>query len=197
MGIAIGHATLWPMSTDYEPRWPNGAHVALSLGLSLLSLLALVCSWHWSVSVVAIAGSFVYLQLLIFSAALRFGGEAAQRWTRPWLSENKQKRIEPLLGLPDLIPSMFIIIFVLFTFVCGFAQLYIASKGVFHECTRLSGRFDAFYFSVITITTVGYGDFVPVTLLARLAAITEILSGSVLLLTAFPILASRLANFDK
>ena len=39
------------------------------------------------------------------------------------------------------------------------------------------GWFDAFYFCVITLATVGYGDFAPKTDLGKLSAIIYIISG--------------------
>jgi voltage-gated potassium channel Kch len=38
--------------------------------------------------------------------------------------------------------------------------------------------FDAFYFSFITLTTVGYGDITPVTHIARTLAMTEAMTGT-------------------
>ena len=44
--------------------------------------------------------------------------------------------------------------------------------------------FEAIYFSAVTITTVGYGDFAPSQLLSRLACMYELTVGFVLIVFA-------------
>src|SRR5207253_1938212 len=44
--------------------------------------------------------------------------------------------------------------------------------------------FEAIYFSAITITTVGYGDITPQCFLSRLASVSEVLAGFVLIVLA-------------
>ena len=44
---------------------------------------------------------------------------------------------------------------------------------------------DSFYFVVITITTIGYGDFTPQTSLGKIITIFYGLNGSILLLTVY------------
>jgi hypothetical protein len=46
-----------------------------------------------------------------------------------------------------------------------------------HEMTR----FNAFYFSFITLTTVGYGDITPVSPIARMLAVMEAMTGTLFL----------------
>jgi voltage-gated potassium channel len=41
---------------------------------------------------------------------------------------------------------------------------------------------EALYFSIVTLSTVGYGDIVPITNLARLIAVTEVVCGILLLM---------------
>ena len=48
-----------------------------------------------------------------------------------------------------------------------------ASDGTHHAITR----FDAFYFSFVTLSTVGYGDISPVSKVARMLAVTEAMTG--------------------
>jgi len=58
----------------------------------------------------------------------------------------------------------------------------------------LRSRLDAVYFSAVTITTVGYGDFVPGRPAARLLVLWEIATGVFLIAGAFPLIVSRLAE---
>jgi voltage-gated potassium channel Kch len=50
--------------------------------------------------------------------------------------------------------------------------------------------FTAIYFSFITLTTVGYGDIVPVTTVARMLTSTEAMTGTLFL----AVLISRLVS---
>jgi lysylphosphatidylglycerol synthetase-like protein (DUF2156 family) len=52
----------------------------------------------------------------------------------------------------------------------------------------------SFYFTVCTITTVGYGDFYPTTDVTRLFTAIFVLSGVSIALTAFSILGSNYIN---
>jgi Ion channel len=93
------------------------------------------------------------------------------------------------------IPALFLVL------VMSFAGLYIANKHVKRATVEnklepLDKPWDAAYFSLVTITTLGYGDYVPQEQDARKLVIGELLSGALLLFFAFPVLGSRLANFD-
>jgi hypothetical protein len=50
--------------------------------------------------------------------------------------------------------------------------------------------FSAFYFSFVTLCTVGYGDIVPVSKVARMLAVTEAITG----LFYIAVLVSRLVG---
>jgi voltage-gated potassium channel len=58
-----------------------------------------------------------------------------------------------------------------------------------------SSYIDSLYFSLVTLTTVGYGDIVPLTEFARKIVMLEIVSGFLVLIGAFPLLISRISNF--
>lgn len=51
--------------------------------------------------------------------------------------------------------------------------------------------FDSFYFSVITLTTIGYGDMVPTHFLSRVFTIVYVFSGIGLILVFVNTLATR------
>lgn len=53
---------------------------------------------------------------------------------------------------------------------------------------------DSFYFSGITITTVGYGDYSPIHWIPRLLVVYEVLCGFILLIVSFAIYAGRGLN---
>ncbi|MCJ7595522.1 MAG: ion channel, partial [Desulfobacterales bacterium] len=55
-----------------------------------------------------------------------------------------------------------------------FADRYYVTKGS-------SGILDAIYWAIVTLTTVGYGDIVPVSKLSKTFALMIIISGPVLL----------------
>lgn len=59
------------------------------------------------------------------------------------------------------------------------------------------GAFNALYFSVVTIATVGYGDISPMCTIGKLVAMAEITSGVLLLVCAFPLVVARLSLLDK
>ena len=56
------------------------------------------------------------------------------------------------------------------------AFLLVTSTIFFHLVEKWS-LFDSFYFSVVTMSTVGYGHFVPATVLGKLGVIVLIFSG--------------------
>lgn len=50
---------------------------------------------------------------------------------------------------------------------------------------------DAFYFSVISLTTVGYGDFVPTDPLTKVLSVIYILSGIGMLFSLIDVIATK------
>ena len=76
--------------------------------------------------------------------------------------------------------------------IYGFALAYVYASNVKPQSFNV-GRLDilsAVYFSLTTIATVGYGDIVPVTKLARVLVALEILSGLTYAIFLFSLIAT-------
>ncbi len=68
-------------------------------------------------------------------------------------------------------------------FLAALTALLIATASVFYHLVEGWGWIDAFYFSVITISTVGYGDFAPQTDIGKLFTSVYVLCGLGLFVT--------------
>jgi len=79
--------------------------------------------------------------------------------------------------------DIFLAVRLFFTFFC---IIFISSGFLFYAEHPLNGAefrtfFDAFYFSIVALTTVGFGDIAPITQWGRIITIIMILSGVVLI----------------
>jgi len=75
-----------------------------------------------------------------------------------------------------------------FAMILGFAALFLWAGSIRSATGPLSGPADALYFSVVTITTVGYGDFFPSDPMGKFLVSFEAIAGTlfiVLVLASF------------
>lgn len=70
----------------------------------------------------------------------------------------------------------------------------IASGTAFYSLVEGLGLVDAFYFSVVTLTTVGYGDFAPQTDVGKLFTAVYVLVGIGILLTFVTTIAGQMSQ---
>ncbi|MDX6694662.1 MAG: hypothetical protein QOF02_2265 [Blastocatellia bacterium] len=97
------------------------------------------------------------------------------------LSRARRHKVLNVVG-PLLLPSL-IVVYIL-TLLLGFALIYyprMPSHFVVLQTAVAHPWIEAFYFSGITLTTLGYGDIAPLTLVMRMVALVEAASGLALI----------------
>jgi len=98
---------------------------------------------------------------------------------------------------PTRLVGCFVVISLLVTLTLSFASLYIALNSSVPFKVPFNSSFDAIYFSYVTISTLGYGDFSPVSDLAKSVVLLQLSSGLLLLVGVFPLLISRISKFTS
>lgn len=79
-------------------------------------------------------------------------------------------------------------------YALGYKSLTLINSSSFYGLTPTSHFIDFLYFSLITVTTTGYGDIYPLTKTAKILASTEIILG---LLLVFSIVVSAVVRDRK
>jgi len=123
-------------------------------------------------SLSTISSGLVLITLLVFEVFLGAGNDL----------EFKVKRGKKIVSEYRFVPSLnrlpFVLMFLglgFFTIIFGFASLYTELlRQNPDNFTGLTEGFLTLYFSIVTFSTVGYGDVYPASFLARVAAICEI-----------------------
>ena len=81
-------------------------------------------------------------------------------------------------------------------FILLFAFVYWCFDLVKHSGDGTTHGFDWIYFSVVTFTTLGYGDFVPVGFVGQLIVCSEVLVAYVMLGLLVAVAAARFARLN-
>ena len=183
-------------------------HLLLSGALAVASVLSLVFNWHNSLSVTVVMLTNAYLLAILVEAASRAG-------------EERKIKDGILLAKPSYFFAFparswlgVLISFIVITTIFGFANMYIASAEVIYvgpvidtmviesgsiisipPPTILVDKIEALYFSLVTMITLGYGDFIPATTYTRLLVMWQLATGGLLVLGVFPLIVARLADF--
>lgn len=87
-------------------------------------------------------------------------------------------------GLRSLNRSLILLMLNFFEIILGFANLYLATKSIGYSNSTevLTKPIEALYFSVVTITTLGFGDIEPILRIGQKLVILEVLSGFILVI---------------
>jgi len=86
-------------------------------------------------------------------------------------------------GLRSLNRSFMLLLINYLEMIIGFAALYIYTGSIGAEnMPPITGSWEAFYFSVVTITTLGYGDFSPICETGQFLVAAQTLMGIVFIM---------------
>jgi hypothetical protein len=155
------------------------ANIIASLGTYLGATHALTefVSTDW---VLGIAARFVYLP--IYVGLWIFGLYSAVKAWKGLYGSVPTSRKSKILGY---------VIASVFAFILGFATVYfdLSYKHEHFETAGPLSPMSALYFSVVTFATVGYGDIVPKSDIARFWVMVEIIGGLAYTILIFSVIA--------
>jgi len=102
--------------------------------------------------------------------------------------------LRPIVAHSKKLVLFFTSRFILYLALLGNVALVLATL-IFYVIEKdpnpdITGYFDCFWWGVVTITTVGYGDVVPVTTAGRVIAIVLMYSGTVLFIAFIGLLVA-------
>jgi hypothetical protein len=186
-------------------------HLGAGFALAALSVLSWLFGWNGYVSAFAVLLCNSYLVSVLVEASLR-----AERG-RKVLGGVPQPKAPRFMEFPAPSWTLLQVQFLLVVAIFGFANIYIKNGGVRYQGpptiaeqaghkaegsassmadpTPLVNRIDALYYSTVTLSTVGYGDFAPISSGARLLVMWQLGTGMLMLLGVFPLIIGRLGDF--
>ena len=113
-----------------------------------------------------------------------FGNDSSSR-----IGENILMRNEPPLHTPRSKPSCYSSNSCFLIIIFGGIGVYLAEHK--HQGANITNLGDAFWWAIVTITTVGYGEYFPLTLVGRLIAVLVMFSGIGIVVTIVGIISQR------
>jgi Ion channel len=187
-------------------------HLGPGMAVAALSIISWACGWNAYVSASAIVLCDLYLLFVLIEAAFRSGKE------RTVIEAVPQPKPRHFFEFPARTWSLLQVLFLVTITIFGFANMYVKGGDIRYQgppttveqpeskaevstqiqqtnSTRMEDPVDALYYSVVTLSTVGYGDFVPASKDARLVVMWQLGTALLLLLGVFPLVVTRIGDF--
>jgi hypothetical protein len=169
-------------SHTLRPDLATICHVLFGAVLAAWSVAALCLKWSLLAASAPAVGVNLYIAAVLWESARRIECDET----------DEQRRFR----FPYRSWSLPLAAFVLIAVIASFAQMYIKSEQVHSQGQRqLTEPADAVYYSTVTLTTLGYGDFAPTDSLARWLVVWQLGTGTMLLLAFFPLVVARISSF--
>ena len=179
-------------------------HLGIGVFLAIIGLISLFLTWNFFVSLLLILILNIYIVAMCIECARRSTRDSQSSPT----GNGEAQDNDPIwFELPNRGWAILLVMLLTLTNVSGFANLYIQSEGIetskFYntekglsiETIPLTSKLDALYFSAVTVTTLGYGDFLP-NEKGRIYVLSQLASGLLLLFYVIPIVASRISSWE-
>jgi hypothetical protein len=192
---------------DRADKW----HLGGGFAVAALAACAWSFGWNSRLSALAVILCNLYLVSILIEASFRAQQE------RKVLDGVLQPKPDRFMSFPGQTWSLVQVQFVLIVAILGFANMYTQSGDIRYQGpaarveqpdAKVPGaaqpnvrfppsvdRLDALYFSAVTFTTLGYGDFAPASSRARLLVLWELATGMLTLLGVFPLIVGRISDF--
>ena len=192
---------------DTTSRW----HLGAGFAVAAVGALSWWFGWSRYVSALVVVLCNLYLVSVLVETSLRASQE------RVFLQGVPQPKPPRFMEFPSRAWTLLQVQFLMVIGVVGFANMYIKSGDIRYqgaptivqqarreadgssspkaEPARLVDRIDALYYSGVTLSTVGYGDFIPTSSATRLLVLWQLGTGMLMLLGVFPLIVGRLSDF--
>jgi len=194
-------------SVGTASRW----HLGPGFALAALSVVCWLFGWSGYVSALAVLLCNLYLVSVLVEASLRAQQE------RKFLGGVPQPKPPRFMEFPAQGWTLLQVQFLMVVAIFGFANMYIKSGDIRYQGPPtiveqadhkadgsssssaapgpLVNRIDALYYSAVTLSTVGYGDFAPASKAARPLVVWQLGTAMLMLLGVFPLIVGRISDF--